>query len=83
MSEESNVIVLPLPNGTVLDIPPDRLLEAAKQADLETVVIIGRDKNGDLYFSSTTGYLPEVLWDIEEAKQEVMSMGRRSRDGAA
>lgn len=74
MSEDrSNVIVLPV--NTVLDIPPERLLEAAIQADLETVVIIGRDKTGDLYFSSTTGYLPEVLWDIESAKQQVMSMG--------
>jgi hypothetical protein len=44
-------------------------------ADLKSVIVIGRDMAGDLYFSSSTASLPEVLWELEHAKRETLEMG--------
>lgn len=61
-------------NGvTTLDTPPDRILEHAV-GELDKVVICGLDKNGELYFASSTSQLPEIIWLIEKIKQQVMAM---------
>ena len=59
---------------TRLDIDPDRLLNAA-EGNVETVVIIGYDKNGDFYFSSSKADGAEVLWLMELTRKALMEVG--------
>jgi hypothetical protein len=53
---------------TRLDIPPTRILKAAKKAGLTQVIIIGVDANGMEYFASSVADGGSVLWALERAK---------------
>jgi len=66
--------VIPLNNITKLDLPPDRVLEAAK-GKLDKFVMMGWDKEGELYFASTFSDGGEVLWLMEKAKQALLNVG--------
>ena len=57
---------------TVLDLDPDRTLREAEGV-LEHVVIIGRTKDGDEYFSSSVADGGDVLWMLERAKKAILS----------
>ena len=52
---------------TRLDLDPDTVLENTK-GQLSNFVIIGYDKEGNFYFSSTMAHGGDVLWLMEEAK---------------
>ena len=67
----SNIIDLPV--ITTLDLSPDRVLEAAK-GNLEIAIIVGVDKEGDFYFSSTKADGGEVLWWLEMAKRKLFEV---------
>jgi len=60
---------------TVLDIPPTRILAKAAAAKLESVVVIGFDKEGDFYFASSKADGSDVLWLIELAKKKLLELG--------
>ncbi len=53
---------------TSLDIPAERVLSRAIDADITQAIVIGRDKDGDLYFASSVADGAEILWLIERAK---------------
>lgn len=60
-------------NGiTYGDIPPDTILEAAKGAGLDTVIIIGKNADNDLYIASSTGEYPLINWLLDLAKQDLL-----------
>jgi hypothetical protein len=65
--------VIPLNNITMLDLPVPRILEEAKEY-LNTVVLIGTDKDGELYFSSSVADGGEVLWLLEKAKLALLDL---------
>ena len=65
-SKLSNVVYLPC--QTTLDIAPDRVLECAHDK-LESAIVIGEDKEGNLYFASSMGDNAHTLWFLEQAKQ--------------
>ncbi len=65
--------IIPLNNITRLDIPIDRVLEAAK-GKLEGVVLLGYDKEEQEYFASTYADSGDVLWLLERCKQELLRM---------
>lgn len=58
---------------TKLDLPPDRLLDMAK-GKLESVVLIGFDKDGELYFASSKADGGDVLWFMELAKKKLLEV---------
>ncbi len=62
----SNIIYLNV--STTLDIPPDKILEDAI-GKLESVFLIGRDKNGELVIAASLASKSDNLWDIEQAKK--------------
>jgi hypothetical protein len=64
--------VIELPCTTRLDLPPDRLLRKALKK-LESVVILGYDKEGFEYFASSKADGAEVLWLLERCKHTLMS----------
>jgi len=57
---------------TSLDMPPERVLSEAIEHDLETVLIIGRTKDGELYFEGSSADGGDALWLMELAKKALM-----------
>ena len=66
--------IIPLNNITRLDLPADIVLEEAKN-QLDSIVLIGWDKDGELYFASTIADGGEVNWLLDKAKMALMSIG--------
>ncbi len=67
--------VIVLPAVTTLDTFAERVLAAAIEADLERAVVIGRTRDGELYFASSAADGGKVLWDIEQAKKQLLEIG--------
>lgn len=65
-----NIINFPCLNSE--DIPVDRLLEQALSENLESVLLIGKYKNGDYFLSSSDVDVKNILWLIEVLKREIM-----------
>lgn len=64
--------VVVFPGQTKLDIPAERVLEAAKLAELTDVVIVGYDKNKEEWFASSIADGGTVLWLIERLKKQLL-----------
>lgn len=62
---------------TKLDLPPDRMLEAAV-GELDGVVIMGYKKDGTEYFASSYADGGTCLWLLERCKKQLLDV-----DGAA
>ena len=71
MSDET---VINFPGETRLETPIPKVLAHAAGANLTDCVVIGWDKEGDLFFSSSSPSGPEVLWLIEQAKKSLMGV---------
>ena len=69
---ESNVVVLDC--ITRLDVPAERILNCALDANMKTVVIVGRDADGDFYFASSVADGGTVLWELELAKKKLLAV---------
>jgi hypothetical protein len=74
---EDNVVQFP--GITFHDIPVDQILDGAKAAKLTKVTIFGETENGDVYIASSVSYLPDMLWDIEQAKMSVLTAGQEEQ----
>ncbi len=66
--------VVMLGNVTRLDLPPERILDAARDAGLETVVICGYDKDGKEYFASSVADGGTALWLLERLKLKLLGV---------
>jgi len=64
--------VINLETITRLDLPPERILNAALEAGLQCVVIVGFCEDGEEYFASSIAGGPEVLWHLERAKLKLL-----------
>ena len=65
--------IIPFTGITKLDMPPDRILEAAV-GELEGVVIMGWDKDGKEYFASSYADGGTVLWLAERLKKMLLEV---------
>lgn len=73
MSEdEDNVIIWR--GVTRHDLPPERILNHAKDADLDRVVILGYDRDGQMYFASSFADGGDVMWLMELAKARLLKI---------
>ena len=62
-------------NGvTRLDIPVDRILDGARDAELTEVVVIGYRQDGSEFFASSTGDGGDVVWHLERAKYKLLGV---------
>lgn len=69
--ENDNVVTLDV--MTRLDIPAERVLSTALERDLESVIILGYDKDGHEYMSSSMSSGPEIIWLLERLKLLLVS----------
>ncbi len=60
--------------ATSLDVDPSRVLAAALEANLQTVVVIGYDPSGENYFASSVSDGGTVLWLAEQMKAALLSV---------
>lgn len=65
--------VVKLPVVTKLDTPAQDILDAAGAKGLIDCVVVGWDRNGDLYFASSVADGGDVLWLFEHAKKQLLS----------
>jgi tryptophanyl-tRNA synthetase len=67
-------LIIELETVTTLDLPPDRILRKAAEAELTHVVVIGVDPDGEEFFASSIASGPEVVWMLERAKLALLRM---------
>lgn len=72
--------IIPLGNITKLDLPVERVLENVKKEVEGGVVVLGLDKDGDLYFASSIANGSDVLWLMELAKKRLLEIGDQEVD---
>ena len=65
--------VIPFDGVTVGDVPVEQVLKGAEEANLDMVVVLGFEPDGEEWFASSTGDLSEVLWLLERFKAFLMS----------
>jgi len=65
--------VINLPVVTTLDLPAERVLQEALNADLDGVVVIGYGKDGSEYMASSIAGGPEVNWLLDRCKSRMMA----------
>lgn len=65
--------IIPIGGVTKLDLPPDRILEAAK-GQMEGVVIVGFDKDGEVYAASSYADGGTIMWLLEACKTKMMDL---------
>jgi hypothetical protein len=68
-------VVVPFTGITKLDLPAERIIGGAAKANLDAVVIIGFDGDGDFFFSANKADGGEVLWLMELARKKLMEIG--------
>lgn len=66
--------VVPFNGSTRLNLPAERVLKAALDAELEDVVIMGKHPDGQYYFASPVADGGTVLWMWEKLKQRMMEV---------
>lgn len=66
----AEIIIANIP--TRLDLPCERILNHALDTGLESVVVMGWDKDGEFYFAHSSADGGEVLWLIEGAKRALL-----------
>jgi hypothetical protein len=67
---DDNVIVLDV--LTTINLPPERILNAALEADLAALVVVGYDKNGQYYFHSSIPHGSTVNWLLDQCKKRII-----------
>jgi hypothetical protein len=68
----SNVIDLRV--ITKLDVSAEKVLNAALEAKMNAVVVIGWDEDNEFYFASSKADKGKILWLLEMAKKELMDV---------
>ncbi|MBV5327094.1 MAG: hypothetical protein JZU65_05565 [Chlorobium sp.] len=64
--------IITLDVTTSLDIPSERVLRAALDRNLQGVVILGKEQDGNYYFASSISNGGEVLWMWEKLKGQLL-----------
>jgi hypothetical protein len=67
--------VVLLPVVTTLDIPVARIIDGARDADLDDILVLGTTKDGLNYFASSQADGAQALWLIEHAKMRLLQAG--------
>lgn len=67
-----NVLILPV--ITTHDVPAERVLNGALKADLDRVVVMGYDQDGNEYFASSMADGADVVWLAERLKKKLLDM---------
>lgn len=56
------------------NISAETVVQSASETDLEHAVVIGWEKSGEFYLSSSYGDMAHTLWLLEQAKRALFDM---------
>ena len=62
------------------DLPPNRILKAAIDADLKCVLILGFDKEGEEYLASSLADGGDAMWLMERCKMRLLEIATIPKD---
>lgn len=63
-------MIVPFPGSTVGEVPIGDVLDGAPR-DLDRVLVIGRQPNGELYLAASDGNLERAVYDLAEAQHRI------------
>lgn len=66
---------------TKLDLPIDKVLAGAAEAELEEVIVIGFTKGGEFWFSGSKADGGASLWLLAMAQKKLLEIGDPEHDG--
>ena len=66
-----NVVVADIP--TTLDLPTERILQAAIDANLDRVLVLGFTKEGDMYAAASFADAAVMVYLMERFKHELLA----------
>jgi hypothetical protein len=72
--------VVTLQTVTTLDIPPERVLSQAIEADMDSVVIVGWKKTGEFYFAASEADLRHTAWALQRALHDLLKRDEEKED---
>lgn len=64
--------IIPFTGATYGDIPVENVLNGALEQNLKHTLVIGYREDESLYFASSTGERPLMLWLLELIKQDIL-----------
>ncbi len=64
--------ILPFTGISILDIPPEKVLQAAIDAGVTEVVIVGTDNDGKQYIAASMASAPVIAWHLELARLRIV-----------
>jgi coenzyme F420-reducing hydrogenase delta subunit len=64
--------IINLPCLTKLDLTAERVLEGALAAGLDGVLVLGYDKDGNIYMASSYADGGTVIWLMEKCKKRLL-----------
>lgn len=53
-------------------LPVERVLETCADAGLESLTVVGWDRNGKLFMATSYAKRKDVLWDMQLMSKEIM-----------
>lgn len=74
VTEKRPANVVNLRAVTRLDVPASRILAEAMESNLEAVIVIGWDRDGDHYYGSSVADGGDALWLVEKFKTALMAV---------
>lgn len=66
--------VVQFPGVTRLDKDPNQILQDAVDRDLDSVLVMGYDKDGDIYMKTSHADGGEVMWLMELCKARLVKI---------
>lgn len=67
----NNVVTL-TPLMTTLDIPVENVLDGAKEMELKKVLVIGINKDDELYAAASFSDAADMIWMMEKVKKYIL-----------
>lgn len=64
-----------------LDVPVQKVIAAADNAELQTAVVVGFTQDGEFYFASSAADGGEVLWLLKLAERRLFEKAEELSDG--
>lgn len=59
---------------TTLDVPVERVLGCALEAEMTEAVVVGYDKDGQFYFASSKASGGDVMWLLTMAQKKLLEV---------
>ena len=73
MPDVEDDTVVYLDRSTTLPIPPSRVLLGALEKNLDSVLIIGQDQEGNSYYASSAPSMKDWVWEMRQLEHLIFS----------